>query len=80
MQVTRLLRENIRNLFNLDHVGPSVDEVSDVAVDEILADVQHLVLPPLPSVDVQPVLTVLGNLWKTTLKPSSNFCISSYDI
>ena len=31
-------------------------------VDQILAAVEHLVLPLLPGVDVQPVLTVLRNL------------------
>jgi hypothetical protein len=38
---------------------------SHVTVDEILAAVEHLVLPPLPGVDVQPVLAVLGHLIAT---------------
>ena len=34
----------------------------DIAVDEVLAAVEKLVVPGPPGVDVQPVLSVLGNL------------------
>ena len=42
--------------------------LSHVAVDEILAAVQHLVLPLLPRVDVQAVLPVLWNLQEGDIK------------
>ena len=54
-----------------------IESLVHFTVDEIFAAVEHLVLPVLPGVDVQSVLTVLRHLkMSSSLNFSSFLCFS----